>query len=92
MGSSPIPLPLNVIGRQIGVPEEDMPQIKEWTDAWVQRMGMMQTEDECRWSTEQEIEAQHYFQALFERATRAARRHAAERPRQHRRSRSGAAR
>ncbi len=62
-----VPLPLIVIGHQVGVPEEDIWKIKEWTDAWVQRLGMMQTEDEAIWSTEMEIEAQHYFQPIFER-------------------------
>ena len=62
-----IPLPLYVIGEQMGVPEEDMPQIKAWTDAWVQRLGLMQTFEERLWSAEQEIEAQHYFQPIFER-------------------------
>ncbi len=62
-----VPLPLIVIGAQVGVPEEDIWQIKAWTDAWVQRLGMMQTEDEERWSVEMEIEAQHYFQPIFER-------------------------
>ena len=62
-----VPLPLIVIGRQMGAPEEDIWQIKAWTDAWVQRLGMMQTEDEMVWSTEQEIAAQHYFQPIFER-------------------------
>jgi cytochrome P450 len=61
-----IPLPLYVIGRQMGVPEEDLPQIKAWTDAWVQRMGLMQTPEQRIWSAEQEIEAQHYFQAKYE--------------------------
>ncbi|MCH1512176.1 MAG: cytochrome P450 [Acidimicrobiales bacterium] len=62
-----IPLPLIVIGHQVGVPEEDIWQIKAWTDAWVQRLGMMQTQEEAIWSTEMEIEAQHYFQPIFER-------------------------
>lgn len=62
-----VPLPLIVIGRQMGAPEEDIWQIKAWTDAWVQRLGMMQTEDEAIWSTEMEIAAQHYFQPVFER-------------------------
>jgi cytochrome P450 len=62
-----IPLPLIVIGHQVGVPEEDIWQIKAWTDAWVQRLGMMQTKEEAIWSTEMEIEAQHYFQPIFER-------------------------
>jgi cytochrome P450 len=62
-----VPLPLIVIGQQMGVPEEDIWQIKAWTDAWVQRLGMMQTEEEEKWSVEMEIEAQHYFQKNFER-------------------------
>jgi cytochrome P450 len=61
-----IPLPLYVIGRQIGVPDEDLPKIKSWTDAWIKRMGLMQTEEEMRWSVEMEIEAQHYFHKRFE--------------------------
>lgn len=62
-----VPLPLIVIGHQMGVPKEDIWQIKAWTDAWVQRLGMMQTEEEERWSVEMEIEAQHYFQKVFQR-------------------------
>lgn len=62
-----VPLPLIVIGHQVGVPEKDIWQIKRWTDAWVQRLGMMQTEAQERWSVEMEIEAQHYFQKVFER-------------------------
>ncbi len=62
-----VPLPLIVIGHQMGVPEGDIWQIKAWTDAWVQRLGMMQTEEEAIWSTEMEIEAQHYFQPIFDR-------------------------
>jgi len=65
-----VPLPLIVIGRQMGVPEQDIWRIKSWTDAWVQRLGMMQTEAEERWSVEMEIEAQHYFQPIFERLRR----------------------
>jgi cytochrome P450 len=62
-----VPLPLIVIGAQVGVPEEDIWQIKAWTDAWIQRLGMMQTEEEEAWSVDMEIEAQHYFQPIFER-------------------------
>jgi cytochrome P450 len=65
-----VPLPLIVIGKQMGAPEEDIWQIKAWTDAWVQRLGLMQTEEEALWSTEMEIEAQHYFQPIFERLRR----------------------
>ena len=44
-----------------------MPRIKAWTDAWVQRLGLMQTFEERIWSAREEIEAQHYFQPIFER-------------------------
>ena len=65
-----IPLPLYTIGRQMGVPEEDMPKIKAWTDAWVQRLGLMQTPEERLWSARKEVEAQQYFQPIFERLRR----------------------
>jgi cytochrome P450 len=62
-----VPLPLIVIGQQMGAPKSDIWKIKAWTDAWIQRLGMMQTEAEERWSVEQEIEAQHYFQRIYQR-------------------------
>ena len=62
-----VPLPLLVIAVQVGANLDDIWRIKGWTDAWVQRLGMMQTPDEVIWSTEMEIEAQQYFQAIFER-------------------------
>ncbi len=65
-----VPLPLIVIGRQMGVPEQDIWRIKGWTDAWVRRLGMMLSDEEVIASTEAEIEAQHYFQAIFERLRR----------------------
>ncbi len=62
-----VPVPLYTIGKQMGVPEADMPQIKKWTDAWVQRLGLMQTPEERLWSAKKEVEAQQYFQPIFER-------------------------
>ena len=65
-----VPLPLYVIGRQVGVPDEDLPRIKGWTDKWIKRMGLMQTDEEAEESVLAEIEAQHYFQPLFEKLRR----------------------
>jgi cytochrome P450 len=59
-----------VIGVQMGANPDDIWRIKAWTDAWVQRLGLMQTPDQVIWSTEMEIEAQHYFQPIFERLRR----------------------
>lgn len=65
-----VPLPLIVIGIQMGADPADIWRIKAWTDAWVQRLGLMQTPEEVIWSTEMEIEAQHYFQPIFDRLRR----------------------
>lgn len=65
-----VPLPLYVIGRQVGVPDEDLPRIKGWTDKWIKRMGLMQSDEEAEESVLAEIEAQHYFQPMFERLRR----------------------
>lgn len=62
-----IPLPLIIIGHQMGAPAEDIWRIKEWTDAFANRIGLMQPESEEIRSVELEIEAQHYFQPIFER-------------------------
>ncbi len=62
-----VPLPLVIIGVQMGADPDDIWRIKAWTDAWVQRLGLMQTSDQVVWSTEMEVEAQHYFQPIFER-------------------------
>ena len=70
MSQYAVPLPLYVIGRQVGVPDEDLPKIKGWTDKWVKRMGLMQTDEEAEESVLAEIEAQHYFQPRFEKLRR----------------------
>ena len=66
VGDYAIPLPLFTIGRQLGVPESDMPRVKGWTDAFMQRMGLNQTPAERIWSAEQEIEFQNYFHPLIQ--------------------------
>jgi len=65
-----VPMPLIIIGKQMGAPEKDIWRIKAWTDAWVKRLGLMQTDEEAIWSAEMEIEQQHYFQPIFERLRR----------------------
>ena len=62
-----VPLPLIIICRQMGAKEEDIWQIKEWTDAWFKGTGFGLTREQVVWCTEMEIQAQHYFQPIFER-------------------------
>jgi cytochrome P450 len=62
-----VPLPLFIICRQMGAKEEDVWQIKAWTDAWFRGTGFNLTREQVVWATEMEIQAQHYFQPIFER-------------------------
>jgi len=66
-----VPLPLIIICKQMGARNEDIWQIKAWTDAWIKGVGFGLSEDQVMWSTEMEIQAQHYFQPIFERLRRA---------------------
>jgi cytochrome P450 len=61
-----IPLPLFIIGRQMGADPEDIWKIKSWTEAFFQRISLMQSPDEELATVRREIEAQHYFQPIFE--------------------------
>lgn len=62
-----VPLPLYIIGEQMGAKREDMWRIKRWTDAFFQRISMMLPEELELEMVDREIEAQHYFQPIFER-------------------------
>ncbi|HIG40976.1 MAG: cytochrome P450 [bacterium] len=62
-----VPLPLTVIVKQMGADLDDLWLIKSWTDAFFRRISnMLSQEDEIE-TIEKEIEAQHYFQAIFDR-------------------------
>ena len=61
-----IPLPLIVICHEMGAPEEDIWKIKEWTQAFFHRIGLMLDNDEQTAMVEKEVEAQHYFQPIFD--------------------------
>lgn len=62
-----VPLPLYIIGEQMGAPREDMWRIKRWTDAFFQRISFMLPEEQHLEMVDREIEAQQYFQPIFER-------------------------
>jgi len=62
-----VPLPLYIIGEQMGAPREDMWQIKSWTDAFFHRISMMLDEPSELEMVDREIEGQHYFNPVFER-------------------------
>lgn len=61
-----VPLPLYIIGEQMGAKREDMWKIKNWTDAFFHRISMMLDEETELEMVDREIEGQHYFQPIFE--------------------------
>ncbi len=62
-----IPFPLMIIGKQMGIKnEKDLWKIKRASSAFFQRISMMLSEEEELEAIEKEIEAQHYFQPIFE--------------------------
>ena len=50
----------------MGAKDSDVWQIKKWTDAWIKGGTIGLDEEGVVWATEMEIQAQHYFQAIFE--------------------------
>jgi len=62
-----VPFPLAVIGEMVGVPSEDLEDIKRWTADYVARMNLEMPHEELMRSVRSEIEMQHYFQAHFDR-------------------------
>ncbi len=62
-----VPLPLVIIGRQMGADPKDIWKIKDWTNAFFHRISMMLAEEDELGTVRKEIEAQHYFQPIFER-------------------------
>lgn len=61
-----VPFPLHVIGVQMGADPADLPQIKKWTEAWIKRLGLFQSEEGELASVEAEIESQHFFKRIFD--------------------------
>ena len=62
-----VPLPLFIICKQMGAQTADVWQIKKWTDAWIKGGSLGLDEKGVIWATEMEIQAQHYFQSIFEK-------------------------
>ena len=56
-----VPLPLGVIADQLGVPQEDMPRFKTWSDAFIETLGIMLSPERKLECTRLIIEYQHYF-------------------------------
>ncbi|MFK8016338.1 MAG: cytochrome P450 [Gammaproteobacteria bacterium] len=60
------PLPLDMISDQLGVPRKDIGKFKVWTDAIIETLGIMLSEERKQECTQRIIEFQHYFVAIME--------------------------
>lgn len=60
-----VPLPMIVIAELLGFPRMDLPQLKEWSSAWVLPFSRGLTLEQEKWAVGKHIELQHYiFEAM----------------------------
>ncbi|RMF11418.1 MAG: cytochrome P450 [Alphaproteobacteria bacterium] len=56
-----VPLPVTVIADQLGVPREDIPLVKEWSDAFADRLGGMISRERELETARQVVDFQKYM-------------------------------
>ena len=61
-----IPLPCSIIAQQLGIDEADVPQVKAWSDAFVELIGSELTVDEQVVRANMVVEFQHYMMERLE--------------------------
>lgn len=60
------PLPMRVIAELLGFPRMDLPQLKEWSSAWVLPFSRGLSLEQELWAVEKHIELQHYIYATMQ--------------------------
>jgi cytochrome P450 len=61
-----VPLPVWVIADALGVPRDDLPKFKHWSDCSVARFSMVTTPEQDIYIAQQIVEYQRYFAARIE--------------------------
>jgi cytochrome P450 len=61
LGDFGIPLPLSVIGSQLGTPVEDLPKLRKWTEAFVGNLSQQLDRAGTIAAAKDILEFQHYF-------------------------------
>lgn len=56
-----VPLPLRVIGSQLGTPESDLPLLRKWTGAFIANLSQQLDHDGQVQAAREVLEFQHYF-------------------------------
>jgi cytochrome P450 len=65
------PLPMIVIAELLGFPRMDLPQLKEWSYAWVLPFSRGLTLEQETWAVSKHIELQHYINDALKEKRRA---------------------
>lgn len=66
LGDFGIPLPLTIIGSQLGTPVEDLPRLRRWTEAYVANLSQQLDRAGTLEAAKGILEFQHYFVARME--------------------------
>jgi cytochrome P450 len=66
MGDFAIPVPMYVIADQLGVPRSDRDRFKDWSDAAVEPLGLLISDERKIECAKRAVEMQHYFVKVFE--------------------------
>lgn len=61
-----VPLPIEVIAQQLGVTQADLPKLKQWSDAFIARLGHMLSREEEIECAKNVVAFQHYFHDVIE--------------------------
>jgi cytochrome P450 len=64
------PLPMRVIADYLGFPPMDLPQLKEWSGAWVLPFSRGLTLEQEKWAVSKHIELQHYIHRTMQEKRR----------------------
>jgi len=61
-----VPLPIKVIAQQLGVPQADLPKFKQWSDAFIARLGQILSREQEIESAKDVVAFQHYFRDVID--------------------------
>ncbi|MBV8883505.1 MAG: cytochrome P450 [Chroococcidiopsidaceae cyanobacterium CP_BM_RX_35] len=61
-----VPLPIKVIAQQLGVPQAALSKFKQWSDAFIARLGHMLSREQEIQCAKDIVAFQHYFRGVIE--------------------------